>query len=193
MGNAFMTVAGSERSKRMKRTLWILAVLALVVVGVACDAATEEEVELSGPVDEVDAEGFVVDGQAVNVDDQTNFSPSQEDLQPGAEINVTARRDADGNLVAADVEIVEEAAEAGDDDGMMEELGGTVDQVDENSFVVSGVAVDIDEETQFTPSIGDLNEGAEVNVRARRNEEGELVAAEVEIMGPEEDENDDTE
>jgi flagellar basal body L-ring protein FlgH len=189
----------------MKTRGWILVVVAVLVIGIAAGCTTEagtdgdQDVDFTGTVEEVRDDGsFVIDGRTIMTDQNTEFSPDIGAVVQGATVDVDAERQ-DGDLVATEIEVVDETEEDEDDDADEEgedaetSLTGRIEQVNEDgSFVIDGETILTDENTEFSPNEDAIRQHTEVDVDYQERD-GDLVATEIEVLDETEEDEDDEE
>jgi len=156
--------------------------------GNAMDGDEGDEVEIEGIVTNALVDNrFVVNDQTVIIDNATEFEHgSVTDIATGVKLEVEGMLDADGNLVASEIEFREQAET---------ELEGPIDAIslENNSVTMLGVEVQVNTLTRMKDerdandmmpvryfSLVDLSVGDWVEVAFYENENGEHIATEME-------------
>lgn len=169
---------------------------ALVAISIVARGGHEGEIEVRGPV-RLEADGritvrgltFTVDAATVITDDD-GAPLTIADLAAGTFVEVRAQRVEDGWL-ATEIRVLGDRHDDEDDD-REHEIVGPVEAVGDTYFVVNGLRIEVDAETEFDEidGLADLAEGMIVEVEFRRNEDGTLVALKVEVEDADDDEDD---
>ena len=138
------------------------------------------EVEVEGIFQGVDEEdgSWIVDGVKVSVDSNTKLKGTPA---IGSQIEIEAALLEDGSLLAKEIKAQRASAKKSRKDA---EIEGTIDDivVDEDGtriLVINGLSVKLSELTELE---GDVEAGAYVEVEALFQEDGSLVAREVEVQ-----------
>ena len=140
------------------------------------------EVEVEGPLEAVADDALTVRGLTFRVTSETELEGDDRDLpldalRIGDRIEVEGAYDADGALVASEVEVDE-------DDGEEEvEVEGRVESVDGDELVVAGLAFLVTADTEFdgADDLDDILVGDLVEIEGTFDADGALVALEVEL------------
>ncbi|MFW6135915.1 MAG: DUF5666 domain-containing protein [Chloroflexota bacterium] len=154
------------------------------------DDYDDEEVEFTGMVEAISDDGsYVIDGWTVYTDHNTEFDPHKDAIVEGAIVEVEAYRHADGILLAIEIEL-EHDYDADDYDEV--EFTGMVEAVyDDGSYLIDGWTVHTDHNTEFDPHKDAIVKGATVEVEAYRQEDGSLLAVEIELEEDDDYDDDD--
>jgi len=172
------------------RLLGILILAACLVVPIS--GCTGQALALEGAIEGLnlnpDGITIVVDGQEIVIDSDTEIAGM---LAEGTVIEAKFIVQDDGSLLALEIEVEESDNEANlDDDGDIE-LKGTIQSIatDDNtgditSIVIDGQEVLIDENTEIEST---LAVGALVEVEYEVQDDGSLLAVEIEVEENEED------
>ncbi len=152
------------------------------------DVPNATEIEFTGTVEAIEAEAWTIDGQPVLLTPTTEV---KDDIAIGDFVKVHASLDADGNLVARQIEREDEVefeieveVERRDDEL---EFVGTVETIDGDAWTVAGQTFTV---TAATEIKGDIAIGDFVKVHAFPTDQG-LIAREIELANPTETEDHD--
>lgn len=158
----------------------------------------EDEVEIEGFVESLGGDFLVVHGTTIFVDAATVILDNHEnpmafsDLKVGDRVEVKAEPDANGNLVARQIE-------ADDRDRDESEVKGKIESLGQDSLVVMGKTFFVNEATEIVDdddhplSFTDLAVGQIVEVRARMQQDGSLLASRIKVEGENDDGDDQVE
>lgn len=173
---------------------------------------SDQETELKGTVSDITETSFVIVGIVVNTTTETTFENSQGDhvsqdaffteLEDGMEVEVQGN-DINGDFVASSVEI----KSANDDDGhghghghgQRTEFRGIIEELLEQSLIVSHHLVMITENTEFEVNDEDVTAeqfwqlvkvNDQVKVKGFKDGEGTITAKSIEIEEDDDDEGD---
>lgn len=141
-----------------------------------------EEIEsiLSGVVEGLEDGKLIIDGNIVEISDETEF---EGEIEVGDEVEIKFRFDDDGGMIAQSVEILGED----DDDDSEIEFFGVVESMDSDVWVIGGNTVLVTTSTEIK---GGISEGDSVKVHVCPDEVGTLVAREIEPAEGEHDDDD---
>ncbi|MCH7655091.1 MAG: hypothetical protein IIC95_03780 [Chloroflexi bacterium] len=142
-------------------------------------------VEIQGVFEGIDDDGnWIVDGRTILIDEDTEIAAA---LKVGQTVEIEAVLLPDGSVLAREVDVEDEGAEV----RTRTVLNGVFEGLDEDgSWIVSGTAVRVDETTDTD---GLPAEGQRVKVKAFLQEDGSLLAREIENKGGAGDPGDDDE
>ncbi len=148
----------------------------------------EDNVELEGIVESIGSDSFTVNGILFYVDANTQFFGDHHtpltfnDLQVNDWVEVKARKQADGSLLAIKVKIESE------NKGLSRvEVEGIIDTVYAHSIVVNGIEFSIDSSTVIMDkwgnafTVADLQPGMRVEIKAWLDANGIYVAIKIKI------------
>ncbi len=164
---------------------------ARVEIMVGARDSGEDDVEVRGAIDALGADFVVVNGATFTVNAQTQILNRQNqiisliDLTVGVLVEVKAVRQDGGGLLATRIKIE-------DPTGNEVELKGEIDSIGESNIVVLGktfvvgAATEILDDDNEPISLADLTVGQLVEVKARRQQDGSLLATRIRL----EDEDD---
>ncbi len=132
-------------------------------------------IKIEGIVDNVTGNQITINGKTVFTDNQTHIKGT---LAPGAEVEIKARLQNDGSLLAFKIEV-----EDGDDEdegrhGKYAEINGVTSNVTGTSLVVNGKTIKIDDATKIK---GTLVNGARLEVKAITQSDGSLLAVKISV------------
>ncbi len=135
------------------------------------------EVEFRGAVEAMGDEAWTIGGMTFRVTAATEIEAG---LQLGDLVKVHARLQSDGSLWAREIEREQERDRDRDREGDEIEFSGTVESMDADAWVVGGQTVKITAQTEIKDAIevGDF-----VRVHAHVEDDGSLVAREIELEG----------
>ncbi|MFQ5639288.1 MAG: DUF5666 domain-containing protein, partial [bacterium] len=145
------------------------------------------EIEVKGVIESLGAGHFVVSGITFFVDENTtikeddNGTLSFSDLEEGMFVEVHAKPQPDGSLLATKIEV--ESKKEGD----KIEVKGVIESLGDDHIVVSGITFFVDENTQFKKDgkdvifFSDLKVGMFVKVHAWQQSDGSLLATKIEV------------
>lgn len=141
-----------------------------------------EEIEsiLSGVVEGLEDGKLIIDGNIVEISDETEF---EGEIEVGDEVEIKFRFDDDGGMIAQSVEILGED----DDDDSEIEFFGVVESMDSDVWVIGGNTVLVTTSTEIK---GGISEGDSVKVHVYPDEVGTLVARKIEPAEGEHDDDD---
>ena len=131
------------------------------------------EVEFRGTVEAMSAESWTVSGIAFSA---TSATEIEAGIQMGDFVKVHARRQSDGSLWAREIE--RERDQDRDRDRQSIEFTGTVEAMGADAWTIDGQLVAITAQTQIK---GDIQVGDFVKVHAMVQDDGSLVAREIEL------------
>lgn len=152
-----------------------------------------EDVEVRGPIESLAAAALTVQGHTFLVTDQTIIEDDDHRPIPfgslglGTFVEVHGRFEPDGSLVATRVEV----EDRGEDEV---EFTGTVEALADASITVSGVTFAVDDATLITDNenqpipFSALQVGLVVEIRGETNAAGDLIATDIHVEDPFEDE-----
>ncbi|MCI0778826.1 MAG: hypothetical protein J4N32_02310 [Chloroflexi bacterium] len=139
---------------------------------------SKSETKIRGTIDEITDEFIVIDGIKVFLAALTEL---EGDLSVGSFVKVKAFLQADGTLIAREVEGKGPDADEDEDERNEVEIEGTIDAINpDGSIVVNGVTVSI---SPLTEVKGTLVVGATVDVEGFMAEDGSVLASEVKGEG----------
>jgi hypothetical protein len=130
------------------------------------------EIEFFGQVEAMSAGAWTIGGRAVAVTAQTEVKAA---IQVGDAVKVHARVQADGSLVAREIEPAQGVA---GEPGMLVEFTGVVEAMAADAWTVGGKSVAITAQTEIK---GAITVGDTVKVHARVGADGALTAREIEL------------
>ncbi len=132
--------------------------------------------EFTGTVESMDGNQWVVSGQAITIDANTRIKGS---IQVGDTVKVKAYTQADGSLLAHEIERTDYASDddSGQYEGQKVKFTGTVESMDGNQWVVDGKTITVDTNTRIK---GSIQVGDTVKVEAYVQADGSLLAHEIE-------------
>ncbi len=141
-----------------------------------------EEIEsiLSGAVEGLEDGKLIIDGNIVEISDETEF---EGEIEIGDEVEIKFRTDDEGRMIAQSVEFSDDDS---DDDAEVE-FSGIVESLSSDVWVIGGQTVLV---TLSTEIKGDISEGDSVKVHASPDDAGALVAREIEPAEGELDDED---
>lgn len=171
----------------------------LIALKVKRDNDDDDEIELKGKPSEVGADFFLLFGNTITVDANTEFEDDDDDISQAEFFNrvttdtvveVDAVRSGDV-LLARELEI-ERDDENGDDSDDTEqvEFKGLISAVLENSIVVDGITVLLNADTELSIDDDELSvqaflaaivPGDQAEIEGVYNAQGQLIAEEIEI------------
>ncbi|HEY76954.1 MAG TPA: hypothetical protein G4O00_12425 [Thermoflexia bacterium] len=141
----------------------------------------QEHIEFEGEVEAVNGDGsYVIAGQTVLTDENTRFKPSAEAVVVGVWVEVEAAQQADGSLLALEIEVKMESP-GEDEHGAEVEFEGTVEAIDDNLYTIAGQVVMVSADTVFKPDQASITVGAWVEVKAFALADGSLLARKIEL------------
>ncbi len=142
--------------------------------------------ELTGLVEEIDERDWVIEGEDVFVPSDAHVDPG---IGPGARVVAQVRVDDDGEYVARSITLLGDSiatpvpAPAGteepEDEREQTDLEGTVESMSNSAWVVSGVRVLIDNETEIE---GDPALGESVRVEGTLQADGTVLADRIRLL-----------
>ncbi|MFQ5570328.1 MAG: DUF5666 domain-containing protein, partial [Rhodothermales bacterium] len=153
----------------------------------------EDEVEVTGAIEQIGTDSLVVAGILFVVDENTqvldddNQPISFADLVVGMIVEVEGDVQPDGTVVARKIKIEDQ-----DEDEV--EVTGTIEEIGADHLVVAGITFFVDENTIILDdddqplTFADLIEGMLVEVQAERQADDSLLATEIEVEDRIEDE-----
>ena len=132
---------------------------------------TPEEIEsiLSGVVEGLEDGKLMIDGNIVEISDETEF---EGEIELGDEVEIKFRFDDEGGMIAQSVEF-----SGVDDDDSEVEFFGIVESMGSDAWVIGGKNVAVTPSTEIK---GGIAEGDSVKVHAYSGDAGALVAREIE-------------
>jgi len=144
-------------------------------------------VEFRGVVESISDAQWVISGQTVLVDINTEIDESHGPAQVGATVEVKAHRQADGSLYAYRIKVEEADDDDDDEDGVEIEFQGFIEAVNGDVWVVAGEEVIVDANTNIDEREGKAVVGAYVEVKAERRTDGSLYARRIRVRTQEEE------
>jgi len=138
------------------------------------------KIRFAGPIDEIGADTWTIDGRVVRVDANTSIDQSQAQAAVGATASVVAVRDDDGGLVAVSI-IIEPPPQAPPEPF---EFRGLIENYGADSWTVGGYSLAI---TPDTAVEGSPKQGLLAQVKAVRLGDGSLVAVQIVVQPPTEE------
>ena len=165
------------------RYFFVVGFLSACVID-ACGSSDRDEVEIEGYVTRFRSiEDFHVGGQPVTTNAQTRFENGNAgDLAVGVRVEVEGFLNAEGLLVAREIEFDDDRDDYDDDRDEVEIEGYVTRFRSIEDFHVGGQPVTTNAQTRFeNGNAGDLAVGVRVEVEGFLNAEGLLVAREVEF------------
>jgi len=139
----------------------------------------QTEVEFKGQIETMSANRWRISGFDLMVDDSTVIDEREGPAQVGAFAEVKATRMDDGSLYAYRIHIKNNIP-----DGFKIEFRGPIEAMSANMWRVAGFDVMVDDGTRFE-NLERAALGVTAEVKARRMEDGSLLAIEIEIKGNE--------
>ncbi|MBI4302952.1 MAG: hypothetical protein HY665_01240 [Chloroflexi bacterium] len=137
-------------------------------------------VKLEGKIDSMTSNSIVIAGKTILTDNNTKIEGT---LAPGLAVEVVAKRQADGSLLALKIELEDEDEVEIEIEGDLVKLEGKLESMTSNSVVVAGKTILIDNNTEIE---GTLVPGLAVEVKAKRQADGSLLALKIELEDEEE-------
>ena len=140
---------------------------------------SSNKAEVRGTIDDILDDGtLVIDGIPVSLSVLTDLDI---DPQIGDSVKVEASLQADGSLIAKEVELERESDAEGVSEPSEAEIQGIIESVNpDGSLVVNGITVSIDADAEIK---GNLVEGAEVKLEGFLQENGTLLAQGLKVRG----------
>jgi len=185
-GAAFTTIAEGVRVEVYGREADNGDILATRIKIEDNDHSDDYYVEIKGAL-EADAENglLLINQQNVLFDASTQISDGSEaDLLQGTYVEIKASVDENGTLFAREIEI-----EDGDEQNNADVEGIISDLLDNGEIVVEGIAIVLNEMTEFeNGNISRIEVGAYVEVEGQFNEQQKLVARKIEFSDSDESE-----
>ncbi|MCI0549414.1 MAG: DUF5666 domain-containing protein [Anaerolineae bacterium] len=135
----------------------------------------EDRFAFTGTVDVIGDAEWTIGGRTVQVDEMTEID---EEIQVGNIVKVKGNILEDGKLQATHIDLIEE-----DEEGLPFQFVGVVDEIAETEWAISGISVEVNEDTNIETGIavGDI-----VRVRGRILRDGTWLARSIQLA--EEDE-----
>lgn len=159
----------------VKKVLLVLVLASLVTVGgIGIIVQSVKAATIAGTVDNVTSNKIIVEGLTIFTDNNTRIEGT---LAPGVLVKIKTTTQSDGLPLAVKIEAR--------DNSRAIKMEGTVDNITGNRITINGQAVFTDNKTLIK---GTLARGAVVEVKARLQNDGSLLAFKIEV----EDEDDET-
>ena len=138
---------------------------------------SSNKAEVRGTIDDILDDGtLVIDGVPVSL---SVLNDLDIDPQIGDSVKVETSLQADGSLIAKEVELERESDAEGVSEPSEAEIQGIIESVNpDGSLVVNGITVSIDADAEIK---GNLVEGAEVKLEGFLQENGTLLAQELKV------------
>jgi len=138
----------------------------------------EIKVKIEGVISNISSAAWVVAGQTIMVNANTEINQEKARAEVGAWARVRAKRRSDGSLLALKITIERGSEQRGEP----LEFKGVIEQIGDDSWVISGKTVLLNEETKIegTPHVGWLAE-----VKALRRADGSILAKRIVVKAPE--------
>lgn len=158
----------------------------LLALTVEVNDRAKGEVKTTGLIEEVGADYVKVLGQKFLVNDSTRIQDEDKnpialtDLTQGDLVEIKAKQQPDGTLLARQIKL-----KTGEESEV--ELTGFIESIVEDTVTVSGIAFVVNEDTEILDekknavSLSDLFEGLLVEIHARRQEDGSLLATRIKV------------
>ena len=140
---------------------------------------SQTEVKFQGRIEAMNANQWRVGGFDVAVDGNTVIDQREGPAQVGAYAEVKAARMNDGSLYAYRIHIENDAP-----DGFKIEFRGPIEAMSAAMWQVAGFQVVVDEGTRFE-NLARAALGVTAKVKARRMDDGSLLAIKIEVKGDE--------
>lgn len=175
----------------IRRIISVAAATTLLAAGVSACALPANA--MAGTVEDIrfgpDGITVVIDGEEIHITSDTEIGGL---LAEGTVIKVTLEVQEDGSLVATKVKVKADNdsnshSDDDDDDGKIK-LEGIVESLSDDSMIVDGQTIAIDENTKIE---GTLAEGAEVEVKVEVQEDDSLLALKIEVEDEDGDHDED--
>lgn len=160
----------------------LLAVGGLVFMGVQSAKADD----INGTANNITTTSLTVGNKTLVIDGNTEIVGQ---LVSGAIVQIRAKVQDDGTLLATRIAVKNNDDEHDDDDD--DEVEGTIQSIGANnsSIVINGRTILVDEHTRIDD--GHLAVGARAEVEVVEQQDGSLLATEIEIEDTDDDDNDD--
>ncbi len=140
---------------------------------------SENEVQLRGRIESMASNMWTIGGFQMGVDANTVIDEREGPARVGTYAEAKAVRQADGSLYARRIHILDDVP-----DGYKVEFRGPIEVMSADMWQVAGFDVQVDEGTRFE-NLERAALGVTAEVKARRMDDGSLLAIEIEVKGDE--------
>ncbi|NOZ71780.1 MAG: hypothetical protein GXP38_07680, partial [Chloroflexi bacterium] len=151
----------------------------------------DDNVEFIGVIDQIDPGQWIISGQTVTVDANTEIDQEKGEATVGALVKVKATRQADGSLYAREIKVLSPAntptATPTAVPNRPSEFQGVINQIAENLWTIDSYQVRVDASTDIDEEHGRAEVGALVEVKAVHEEDGSLFAMRIKVQTSRED------
>lgn len=129
-------------------------------------------IKIEGTVDNITGNRITIEGMTVFTDNKTLIKGT---ITPGALVEIKARTQDDGSLLAFKIEVEDENETS---HGKHIKIEGTAANVTGTNLVVDGKTIEINDATKIK---GSLANGAAVEVKAIKQSDGSLLAVKIKV------------